>query len=469
MKRILPLALALLASSAPAFSQDNAPEGREAVTTFDKTIFYDGYKTDEVVDKAADDGIFRFRNHTYYYPLTEEFCKSVSDDVTLDVVLGALCDNYDRFGNFSLMFVPKGEPIDTPDTPDRYEKIEIARYITPFMNMRKKPNEVPYTYFLPDLGIILRDPRIHEKYDLWLEAYLFGVPYAANEQILGCKGRNDVFTLTATFTYDPQTTVSTGQRQHIVPIATVRSEEHGEINFNNYRETATDTIGVTTKTWKFNVPADMTDSKIVLINTNHGSAAGGEEYIRRQHLVYVDGEIAMVFTPGGVSCEPYRRYNTQANGIYGVMPSPASGWAWNNWCPGQAVPIREIRLGALPAGEHSVMIRVPDAEFVNNTGDFRPGLYFQGVEEGKLPSTELKESSVAVPEAEVEWRNEGNVWHYASQIPVSEARVYTYDGRLVLGEYNPGSIDLRGCAPGVYIITLRSADGASAFRKVTVR
>ncbi len=469
MKRFIPLALALLSSASPALAQEPEQDGRESLTAFNSTIFYDGYKTDEVIDAAADDGIFRFRNHTYYYRLREDFCKSVGDDVTLDVVIGALCDNYDRFGNLSIMFVPKGEPIDTENTPDRYEKIEIARYITPFMNMRKTPDEVPYSYFLPDLGIILRDPQIHEKYDLWLEAYLFGVPYAANEQILGCKGRNDVFRLTTTFSYTPAGEETADRKSHVIPVATVLSEEHGEVNFNNHSAAATDTLGITTRTWKFNVPANVSDSKIVLINTNHGAEPGGEEYNRRQHLVYVDGEIAMVYTPGGVSCEPYRKYNTQTNGIYGVRPLPDSGWEWNNWCPGQAVPIREISLGALEAGEHSVMIRVPDAVFTNGTGDYRPGIYFEGVEEGKLPSTELKEASVVIPEAEIDWRNEGNIWHFSSAVPVAEVRVYTYDGRLVLGEYNTGSVDLGECAPGLYIITLRSADGASTFRKVTVR
>ncbi len=440
---------------------------RLSTTHYDGTVFYDGYQTGFLFDEGKEDGIFRFRNHTYSIRLTEEFCRSVGENTELDLILGALCDNYDRHASISLAFVPKGSASYDPTTVEK--KIEIARYITPFMNKNKQPDEVPYHYELPDLGLILRDPAIHAEYDLWLEAYIFGVPYAANSQIRGCADRNDVFKLTSTFTYEPASDALVMEpRQHVVPIATVRTEEHGPVNFNNYKEVATDTLGITTKTWAFEVPADVTDAKIVLINTNHGAGENGEEYVRREHLVYMDGDIELVYTPGGISCEPYRVYNTQPNGIYTTRPLPDEDWEWNNWCPGQAVPIREIHLGAVKAGRHEVMIRVPDAEFYGKDGDFRPALYFQGVEEGKLPSTVIKESGVKGPELDVEWRNEGNVWFFSAATPVKEARVYTFDGLMVWGEYSPASIDLSDCPKGWYIVTLTGADNGTAFRKIRV-
>lgn len=467
MKRILPITFIAAAAVAVMADETTAVE-RLSTTHFDKTVFYDGYQDKKIFDAELEDGIFRFRNHTYSIKLTDEFCDAVGENAELDLILGALCDNYDRFASMSIAFVPKGSE---DYNPWDIEKIEIARYITPFMNKNKDPKEVPFHYDLPDLGLLLRDKSIRQKYDLWLEAYVFGVPYAANTQVAGCADRSDVFALTSTFSYEPSSDALVMEpRQHVVPIAKVRSEEHGCVNFNNYKEEATDTLGKTTKTWKFEVPADVTDGKIVLINTNHGAAQNGEEYVRREHIVYVDGEVVMVFKPGGISCEPYRKYNTQGNGIYGSWPKGESGWTWNNWCPGQAVPIREIALGEFKAGEHEVMIRVPDAVFYGSDGDFRPAMYFQGVEEGKLPSTVIREeqSGVNAPELDIEWRREGNVFHFGSQLNVTEASVYTYDGIRVLGEFAPEQIDLTGCAPGQYIITLTSAEGASAFRKVVV-
>ncbi len=459
-------ALALTALAGTAIAEEPAQAERLSTTHFNETVFYDGYQADNIFDAGLNDGIFRFRNHTYAIRLTEEFCKSVGNNAELDLLLGALCDNYDRHASISIAFVPKGEETYDPWT---VEKIEIARYITPFMDKNKQPDTVPFNYSLPDLGVLLRDPELHQKYDLWLEAYLFGVPYAANTEIKGCQERNDVFKLTSTFTYEPASDAFVVEpRHHVVPIATVKSEEFGAVNFNNYKEEATDTLGVTTKTWKFEVPADVTDAKIVLINTNHGANEGGEEYVRREHLIYIDGDIQLVYTPGGISCEPYRKYNTQLNGIYGRYERDDAAWEWNNWCPGQAVPIREIHLGALKAGEHEVMIRVPEAMFFRKQGDFRPALYFQGVEEGKLPSTEILEAGVNIPTVDVVWLREGNRWTFNTEAPVTEARVYSYDGRLVLGEFNPQSIDLSDCQPGQYIISILTADGASAFRKVVV-
>ena len=113
------------------------------------------------------------------------------------------------------------------------------------------------------------------------------------------------------------------------------------------------------------------------------------------------------------------------------------------------------------------MIRVPQAVFSDGQGDFRPALYFQGVEEGVLPSTVI--AGVESPEVPVEWSNEGNIWNFNSEVPVSEARVYSYDGSLIYGEYNATSVDLSDCQPGIYIISLTKADGSDTFRKVVVK
>ena len=66
----------------------------------------------------------------------------------------------------------------------------------------------------------------------------------------------------------------------------------------------------------------MADAQIYLILTNHGAGDFGEEYNRRTHFIYLDGENILTYKPGGFSCEPYRRYNSQGNGIYGREPLP---------------------------------------------------------------------------------------------------------------------------------------------------
>ena len=430
------------------------------VNVFDHVVFYDGYNS-TVFDAGLDDGVYRMKNSLYSTPLPMEQLTDLGDGLTLDVTIGALCDNYDRISSLCLAFVPKGAS--TYDY-DKVRRIEIARLITPFMNKNISPTEVPYTFDIPNVANLLRDPALRADCDLWMEFEVFGVPYAANKEVAGCSGRNDVFEGTVDLVYTPAEEARPSEGNVLVPINVKYLDDRGNINFNNYTESATDTLGITTKTYEFEVPEDVADSKVYLILTNHGANSGGEEYVRRLHLVYYDGDIVLSYTPGGVSCEPYRVYNTQPNGIY-ANSRPESFWkTQSNWCPGQAVPIREIPLGAQKAGKHKVMIRVPDARFVGKDGDFRPSLYFHGVKNGAMP-TSVDEVWFEGPT--VTLHKEGDVLRYSSDEPVEKLLVHTADGVLARAYSHPqGEVALGDLPSGMLILTFVTEDGRTTVRQI---
>ena len=109
----------------------------------------------------------------------------------------------------------------------------------------------------------------------------------------------------------------------------------------------------------------------------HGPAAGGEEYIRRVHDIYLDGKLLKQYKAGGISCEPYRKFNTIWNAIYGS--SPKGDWFnWSNWCPGGDVPIRQIAVGDLAAGTHAFKISLPDAVWPGQQGNVYLSVYLKG-------------------------------------------------------------------------------------------
>src|SRR5690606_13115802 len=149
-------------------------------TVLDEILFYDGYAA--TVDHPVPDGVIRHRNDLYATRHTDEQLASFGSDVTVNVIVKAACDNYDRIGNVHLAFVPKGP---TTYAPDEVQRIEIGRFITPFMNKNVMPNQVPYTYSLNNISRIFKDPEITANYDIWAELEIFGVPYAANTQIAG--------------------------------------------------------------------------------------------------------------------------------------------------------------------------------------------------------------------------------------------------------------------------------------------
>lgn len=461
--------LAVLIFAATMWASATTLVKKDIYTVFDKTVFYDGYLTDKIIDKDKDDDILRFSNAIAARKLDKSIISNI-DNVSLSVTIGALCDNYDRMGRICLVMTPAGA--DSYDY-ESAKRIEIARFITPFMNKNKTPDEVSYSYNINDIAELFRHKDILDNNDFWLETEVFGVPYDANTRISGCAGRNDVFSATVELYYLYNRQYPEDQKTHCIPITVSKPEILGPVNFNNYRAEATDTLGVATRTYKYNVPEKLDDAEIVMIMTNHGAEEGGEEYERRKHLVYLDGEISYVYTPGGVSCEPYRKYNTQANALFDKQRDDEFWEEISNWCPGQAVPTRRIHLGVMEPGEHEVMIRVPDAEFYGADGDFRPSLFLLGAVNKKLPIYSNYDADVsavehiAADDSSITFRREGDTIHFACAEPFKDVCVYTFDGRLIEGHFNPaGSISLTDYPSGQYIVVVTTHSGKTAFSKV---
>lgn len=420
-----------------------------AVTVFDQILFFDGYAA--LVDPMlypTPEGVIRHRNDLYARKLTDDELASFGNDLTINVTIGAACDNYDRIGNVNLVFVQKG---DATYDADNVMRIELARFITPFMNKNISPTEVPYTWNANNVAAIFKDPAILAVYDIWAELQVFGVPYAAQTQVAGCAGQIDVFYGTLEFVSGNTDAVSPGN--YLQPL----EFQH---YLNDYQEGASDAIGTTSWTINFDVPTTIADAKFYLITSNHGANAGGEEYIRRYHYVYLDGNLELTYRPGGVSCEPYRVYNTQPNGIYGPTPRTLAQWAsFSNWCPGQIIPIRTISVGDLPAGSHTFNISVPAAVFADDQGYFPVSVYLQGTD------ATLGLGSLAP----LQYSLSPNPTHDVIAIHASEtvARVSVFNllGQRVVSASGP-QVDLTEIPRGIYVARIQFANGISVSEKV---
>jgi len=332
---------------------------------FDQILFYDGYAATVTAPVPAD--VTRLSNSKYIKKLSTTDLSKLSNSLDIKVSITPYCDNYDRIGSVGLSFIPKNSAFNE----NIGKHIEVGRFITPFMDKNKTPNVAPYLFSTDNVANLLRDAGVRASYDIYVVFNLFGVPYAAQNEISGCGGHNETFYGTIEFVNksggtDPATAVQ------MIPIA-------NEKDLDNYTANNTDQVGSSKKTYTINLPLAVTDARLYLITSAHGANSGGEEYVRRDHNIYFDNVLKLTYKPGGKSCEPYRQYNTQNNGIYGSVPRTASDWSsWSNWCPGDAIPIREISLGNLTAGNHTFKIDVPTAVFKDKQGSIRYSVYLQG-------------------------------------------------------------------------------------------
>ncbi len=332
------------------------------LTVFKDVVYFDGYAA--LVPLTVKEGLFR-SNTSYTRQLSStEIVTLTKGEVKMQVDLKAACDNYDRLAYVSLLLVEKGKP-----HTQAAKQIEIGRYITPFMDMNKQPNIRPYAWEVTALGNVLRNASLLKIYDVYIQMNIFGVPYAAQKQIKGCEGKNDVFIGNLSFTVF----LAKDKLKKDYQIQTIAYQD----SLSNYK--STDTLGKTTKTYTFEMMKNLKELQLFIISSNHGANRNGEEYNRRIHFVYLDDKLIFKYIPGESTCEPYRQYNTQSNGIYGKTVKTDEQWQrFSNWCPGAVIPLRKVAITKLKKGTHQLRISVPDAKFENKEGTIPVSAYIIG-------------------------------------------------------------------------------------------
>jgi hypothetical protein len=410
-------------------------------------VFFDGYAG--VVSDPTPAGVIRFRNDLLTTKLSSQQLDSIGNQLTIKITISALCDNYDRIGGVNLAMVPKGSTTyNTATVP----KIEVGRFITPFMNKNVQPTSVPYTFVVNNIASILKSSDLNAAYDFWLELEVFGVPYAANTQIAGCSARNDVFKGRVDF-------ITNGPNPNFDPSIVIKPLSF-KADFNNYNAAATDNVGTTVKTINFTTTQPVYDATLYLITSNHGANTGGEEYVRRMHYVTFDGSSVLTYKPNGKSCEPYRQYNTQGNGIYGGSVQSASWWtSWNNWCPGDTISTRKISLGTLAAGNHTFVINVPDATFNGGEGNFPLSLYLQGSNVEVLNVEELNQSLIKIFPNPAK-----DIIQIETEKEISTIELIDASGKSILKE-TKNTINLIGLDSGIYFIQVHFMDGMKSSQR----
>ena len=334
------------------------------VTIFDTVLSYAGPDGDNYKDPSPNPLLLRHSAAAYATKIRPEELAKLGSDLQIKLNIKYGCATYDASMNIDLVLVPKNSTVysrlsdsNARFTNKKMPRFEIARGITPFMNRDQGITQAPYTWSIGHLAKTLRDQDLQSKYDFWIEASMPGALGEAEKQIASCKGAalNEGLWVSADLvsysSYIPE------GKSVIVPIDAHRhltsdpNRTPSDVSFTSEGGV----IGEYTTT--FTVDQNLSDARFFLITSKHGAAAGGEEYIRRAHNIYLDGKLIKQYTPGD-SCEPYRKYNTMANGIYGPIPH-FMWYFWSNWCPGAPIPTRVLAVGDLAAGSHTIRLSVP--------------------------------------------------------------------------------------------------------------
>jgi hypothetical protein len=128
----------------------------------------------------------------------------------------------------------------------------------------------------------------------------------------------------------------------------------------------------------FELNKNAKNVKLYYITTGHGGHGGGDEFIKIENSVSIDGKLVLDTIPWRDDCASFRRFNP-TSGVWIKKDSASyidpkthtykikqieeriasSDLSRSNWCPGALVKPFVVELGDLKKGDHKLNVSIP--------------------------------------------------------------------------------------------------------------
>ena len=389
MKKILFVAVAIIGFLTSCGHKEYPAVGDTHVQIFDKVNICFQPNNYQNFNEANADGVIRLVNGRIILKkiTLPEYKRNV--DVTLTVTLASNGDRWDKSGScfvlpkesaINLLNIAKGEQKFPAVDSTKYEQligivpgenyiptIELMRFMTPFgvgyyneheIGQKRKPvyidkwaDCVTWAQDITDLYPTLeKEAYVGVFIDTWTEeGYVVSVDLDLKESQISCDAlpNRKVMPLLNTVYYIGQSYPDIFARQDLE--------------------------------MEFDMPKAAKNVRLKYIVTGHGGHSGGDEFVKRQNIVSIDGNEVLNFIPWRDDCASFRRFNP-GTGVWLIKrlamyidkegysekmveePLGSSELSRSNWCPGSDVVPEETLVGDLTAGMHTFKVSIPEAE-----------------------------------------------------------------------------------------------------------
>ena len=392
MKKILFVAVALIGFLTSCGHKEYPATGDTHIQIFEKTNICFQPNKYQNFNEANEDGVIRLVNGRIILKkiTLPEYKRNVN--VTLTVTLSSNGDRWDKSGScfvlpkesaINLLNIAQGEQKFPAVDSTKYEQligivpgenyiptIELMRFMTPFgvgyyneheIGQKRKPvyidkwaDCVTWAQDITDLYPTLeKEAYVGVFIDTWTEeGYIVSVDLDLKESQISCDAlpNRKVMPLLNTVYYIGQSYPDIFARQDLE--------------------------------MEFDMPKAAKNVRLKYIVTGHGGHSGGDEFVKRQNIVSIDGNEVLNFIPWRDDCASFRRFNP-GTGVWLIKrlamyidkegysekmveePLGSSDLSRSNWCPGSDVVPEETLVGDLKAGKHTFKVSIPEAEPVD--------------------------------------------------------------------------------------------------------
>ena len=389
MKKILFVAVAIIGFLTSCGHKEYPAVGDTHIQIFEKTNICFQPNNYQNFNEANEEGVIRLVNGRIILKkiTLPEYKRNV--DVTLTVTLASNGDRWDKSGScfvlpkesaINLLNIAKGEQKFPAVDSTKYEQligivpgenyiptIELMRFMTPFgvgyyneheIGQKRKPvyidkwaDCVTWAQDITDLYPTLENEAYVGVFiDTWTpEGYVVSVDLDLKESQISCDAlpNRKVMPLLNTVYYIGQSYPDIFARQDLE--------------------------------MEFDMPKAAKNVRLKYIVTGHGGHSGGDEFVKRQNIVSIDGNEVLNFIPWRDDCASFRRFNP-GTGVWLIKrlamyidkegysekmveePLGSSDLSRSNWCPGSDVVPEETLVGDLAAGKHTFKVSIPEAE-----------------------------------------------------------------------------------------------------------
>lgn len=153
------------------------------------------------------------------------------------------------------------------------------------------------------------------------------------------------------------------KKQTVVPIINTSKYDGSQLNYDGFSKG-----DITVE-----IPAEhqYKNAKLYYITTGHGGHSEGDEFVKKENIISLDGTVIKQFIPWRDDCASFRRFNpTSASWVAKDFMEnetsndqiASSDLSRSNWCPGSDVIPKIINLEHLENKTHTFKFSIPEAQ-----------------------------------------------------------------------------------------------------------
>lgn len=153
------------------------------------------------------------------------------------------------------------------------------------------------------------------------------------------------------------------KKQTVVPIVNTSKYDGNQSNYDGFSK---GDIMV-----EIPVGHDYKNAKLYYITTGHGGHSEGDEFVKTENIITLDGAVVKQFIPWRDDCASFRRFNPTSGtwlakefmeGETSEDHIASSDLSRSNWCPGSDVTPEIITLNKLENKQHIFKFSIPEAQ-----------------------------------------------------------------------------------------------------------